>query len=180
MSVSYDRSTKIKLPKVRVPSLTTRRKNPRGWSQEPLTLRERGLPQATRFTREEPAGDPPPSWPGTRPEWAIFWALTAMGRSPGVDFEYIARTPGAYQSYYSTVDFLLIPENIGIEVQGLFWHYGQGNDKILKDAFRQANFQAGGIKVIYIDEDHAQADPLYYVREALAGRDHSRANRSGL
>jgi hypothetical protein len=174
MKMSSSQSTKTKtnitLPQVRIPSGS---RNPAGWSSTLRGIRGRGFPGAARLQQQEPAGDPPQDWPGTRPEWAVQWGLERNGLADGEDFTYQARLPGVGTSYYSTIDFLVPDFNIGIEVQGKFWHMGQGSDKILSDIFRVNAYAGQGIKIIFIDEPDALADPIYYVREALEGNDHS-------
>lgn len=126
---------------------------------------------------QEPAGDPPEDWTGTRPEWAIWWALERLGYSAEDDFVYQAKLPGVGSSYYSTVDFLIHSVNIGIEVQGRYWHYGVGSDKEYHDTMRATLFAAQGITIIFIDEQDCLDDPMYYVQEALEGNDHSDIGR---
>lgn len=162
--------TTISLPQQRVPAGS---RNPKGWGTISQGIRARGFPGAAAFRQQEPAGDPPPDWMGTRPEWAVQWGLERNGLVDGLDFTYLARLPGVGASYYSTVDFMVHDYNIGIEIQGKFWHYGQGSDKIMKDLFRINAFAGQGIKIIFIDEPDALSDPIYYVREALEGNDHS-------
>jgi hypothetical protein len=162
--------TDVTLPQVRVPSGS---RNPSGWGPLSQGTRTRGLPGANTLRIQEPAGEPPADWPGTRPEWAVQWGLQKNGLVDGLDFTYQARLPGVGSSYYSTIDFLVNDYFIGIEVQGKFWHYGQGSDKIMTDIFRVSAYAGQGIKVIFIDEPDALADPAFYVREALAGIDHS-------
>lgn len=171
MSSSQPSKLNIKLPQQRIPSGS---RSPRGWGKITQGIRARGATQlAGSMQRQEPAGDPPDDWTGTRPEWAIQWGLMKNGLTDGLDFTYLARLPGVGSSYYSTVDFLVESYNIAIEVQGKYWHYGQGSDKIMKDLFRVAAYQGQGIKVIFIDEPDALSDPVYFVREALEGNDHS-------
>lgn len=161
----------IHLPQQRIPSGS---RNPRGWGALTQGSRARGLSGlAGTMQRQEPAGDPPEDWMGTRPEWAVQWGLMKAGLVDGLDFTFQARLPGVGASYYSTVDFLITDYNIAIEVQGKYWHYGQGSDKIMTDIFRVNAYAGQGIKVIFIDEPDALADPVYFVREALEGNDHS-------
>ena len=171
--MSGSTKTSIKLPQVKMPRVARGSRNPPGWGSTEVSIRGRGFPGAAQFRPIEPAGDPPPEWTGTRPEWAIWWGLTKTGLQPGLDFTYLARLPGVGSGYYSTIDFLVPSYGIGIEVQGKYWHYGQGSDKIFKDMFRVNAFAGQGIKVIFIDEPDALTDPIYFVREALQGNDHS-------
>src|SRR5262249_49332009 len=38
--------------------------------------------------KNQPFPDPPMSWLGTLPEWAIYWAHLSLGRKPDEDFQY--------------------------------------------------------------------------------------------
>jgi hypothetical protein len=170
----------IPLPNIPLPRRTAVPRNPKGWGTTRISLRARGLAGlGSTFHQPEPAGDPDPAWQaqypaGTRPEWAVYWALSKpLHMIPGLDFYYQARLPGVGASYYSTVDFLIPDFNTGIEVQGKFWHYGQGSQKIFKDVFRVQAFAGQGIKVIFIDEPDALSNPTYFTEEALRGVDHS-------
>lgn len=175
----------IRVPNIRLPRTVSVPRNPKGWGTTRISLRARGIP-ATRgiYRPQEPAGDPPPAWQarypvGTRPEWAVYWALQyRLGLEEGQDFYYQAKLPGVGSTYYSTVDFLVPDYSIGIEVQGKFWHYGQGTEKVFKDLFRVQAFAGQGFKVIFIDEPDALSNPVYYVEEALRGVDHSHVTRS--
>lgn len=169
----------ITLPQQRIPKSITGTKNPPGWGSINVSLRTAGFKGAGKLRREEPAGDPPPDWPGTRPEWAVQYGLIRNGLQDGLDFTYQARLPGVGAGYYSTVDFLIPDYTIGIEVQGKYWHYGQGSNKIYTDMFRVSAFAGQGIKIIFIDEPDALSDPVYYVKEALRGNDHSHITNTG-
>jgi hypothetical protein len=127
----------------------------------------------------DPAGEPPKDWMGTKPEWSVFWGLQKNGLVEGIDFTYLARLPGVGAGYYSQVDFLMPYYFIGIEVQGKYWHYGQGTQKIMSDQMRVALFAGQGIEIIFIDEEDANSDPIYYVKEALRGIDHSHVTSMG-
>lgn len=158
----------LKLPRLSTP------RAPKGYSIKDITLSTKPLTKLnTTKTAQEPAGDPPGDWPGTRPEWAVYWGLQANGLQPNLDFYYQSRTPGVEVSYYSTLDFTIPAYQLGIEVQGTFWHYGQGTAKIQSDVLRRAAYAGIGITVIFIDEPDALRDPKYYTEEALHYRDHS-------
>jgi hypothetical protein len=122
---------------------------------------------------------PPPEWPGTRPEWSIYWAHTVLGLKEPQDFEYRYNIEAGFMvSGLTQIDFYDRDVEVLIEIQGLFWHY-QGLDgfKIANDLDRKQAIEAIGYQLIYIDEDNANEDPVYYLREARSGRDHSRAAR---
>jgi hypothetical protein len=157
--------------------LTPVPKAPPGWNLTEVAAFSRTFPGAFRYEPQEPAGDPPVDWPGTRPEWAIYWAAKRLGFEENVTFFYLMRTWSVGKDYFSQLDFFFPEYRIGIEIQGTFWHYGQGTEKIAHDEMRRALYAQLDITVIFIDEDDALADPIYYLKEALAGRDHSRLGR---
>jgi hypothetical protein len=167
----------------KIPRLPGVPREPRGFGRSEATLIPRGMRGLESFRVEKPAGEPPLWWRqrypgGTEPEWAVFWALVKLGYQPEVDFFMHAVLPGAGRGFYSQVDFLLPDQGIGIEVSGLYWHYTLGSERQERDLFRLLYFAERGIQIIFIDEDDAIRDPLYYVREALEGRDHSKLRRA--
>lgn len=122
--------------------------------------------------KEQVFPDPPLTWQGSLPEWAVYWAHLVLKRKPGQDFEYqYVLDPGMI------LDFYEYDLQIGIEVQGLYWHYMLGGWKLEDDLQRKISAEARGLTLIFIDEDDALDSPIYYVREALQGRDHSRVTR---
>lgn len=159
----------------KLPSLPGIRQPP-GFGIHDVTLRARGFSGSKNWTNQEPAGDPPGDFPGTRPEWAVYWALNQLGYEEGVDFEF-TKMVGSISgvSPWSQIDFVLPFYGIGIEVQGEFWHNSQGSSKQEQDIYRAANARSQGLYLIFIDENDAQADPIYYTKEALAGIDHSQS-----
>ena len=166
------RRPRISRPKLpRIPDV----KAPDWWNVSEAAITSYGLRELRGREQREPAGDPPQDWPGTRPEWAVYWALMVLGLEPGVDFDYRVRMPELEARRYGEVDFLVWQAGVAIEVQGTFWHYGVGRDKQTSDALRRALVESAGLILVAIDEEDALADPLYYVREALQGRDHSQA-----
>ena len=159
----------------RLPSLPGIRQPP-GYGIADISIRTRGFRGATNAGQQiEPAGEAPDGFPGTKPEWAIYWALTQHGMEHGLDFYFEKMMGGISGSMpWSQVDFVIPSHQIGIEVQGEFWHHGVGSNKIEQDVLRAARASAGGLHLVFIDEDDAIADPIYYSREALAGIDHSK------
>jgi hypothetical protein len=125
-------------------------------------------------TPTQPFPDPPDTWTGTLPEWAIYWAHLALGRKPFQDFQYQYSFDGS-----TRFDFFEFNERIAIEVQGLYWHYEFQHAQAINDQLRKIRAEAVGLTLIFIDEDHALTDPIFYLREALAERDHSRAAKGG-
>jgi hypothetical protein len=111
---------------------------------------------------------------GTLPEWAIYWAHGQLRLREDEDFQYIPRlgaTTGNDKG--AQVDFLELDINVAINIQGLFWHYGMGALKQFSDLEQRIRIEATGTTYIAIDEDHALADPVFYLREARLGRDYS-------
>jgi hypothetical protein len=167
-----------------IPRLPGIPREPRGFGRSEVTLIPRGMRGVESFRVQEPAGEPPPWWlqrypGGTKPEWAVYWALVQLGYQPEVDFFVHAQLPGVGRNFYSQVDFLLPDLGLGIEVSGLYWHYVLGWERQERDLFRLLYFAERGIRIVFIDEDDAIRDPIYYVREALQGNDHSKLRRAG-
>lgn len=118
----------------------------------------------------------PLDWKGTEPEWAIYWAFNAIGMKEHQAFEYQYFT----EATPNGVDFYVYDQNLIIEIFGLYWHYQLGGFKLQSDLERQIRLEAMGFDYIVIDEDDALRAPIYFVREALAGRDHSRLARGAV
>lgn len=122
---------------------------------------------------DENIPDPPPDWPGTLPEWAIFWAHTQLGRNPGIDFVYQYQVGDPASSGSAKLDFYEVDLNMGINVNGLFYHYGLGGYKITSDREQKFRLESLGIQMLAIDEGDAIRGPVYFLQEALSGKDHS-------
>lgn len=168
---------RVSLPHTSLPSLPRTPQNPPGWGTSEITLRTRGLPGAQDMTVQHPAGEPPEGWPGTKPEWAVHWALISLGYEENIDFFYRFNIAGIGSSYYSQFDFVLPDFNIAIEVQGEFWHYAQGHTKIAEDLLRRNLAAQHNYNLIFIDEDAVLERPRYLVEEAIRGIDHSKLSR---
>jgi hypothetical protein len=126
--------------------------------------------------RLDSPGEVPRGIVATKPEWAIYWALERLGKVPDVDFSFqSSRAGGRLEFGGAVLDFLLYdPPYLGINVQGIYWHYQFGGERRAHDAMVRMMIESYGVHLIYIDEDDAYRNPIYYTREALAGRDHSR------
>lgn len=114
-----------------------------------------------------PYPEPPEDFTGTRPEWAIYWAHGVLRRKPGEDFVYISYVAGIQ------VDFEELDLGILLNIQGLYWHYEFDGGKIREDVQTRAIIESTGSILINIDEDDALRDPVYYLKAALNGVDHS-------
>ncbi|GEM_PF-6969540 len=118
----------------------------------------------------------PAQWPGSDLEWMCYWVLTVVLKmKEGVDFSYqSSRFGGRTELGGIVLDFLMLDgSRIGIDIQGEHWHYGEA-EQIADAVLRRARCQELGIELIFIDGDDISRNPIYYVREALAGVDHSR------
>ena len=118
----------------------------------------------------------PASWEGSIPEFMVLQALNRLGLRNGVEFTY--QSPllgGRMEKGGAIVDFLFNdPPDLGINVQGEYWHYAQGITKIMSDDMARATLAGQGINLIMIDENDIYKDVDFYVREALQYRDHSK------
>lgn len=123
---------------------------------------------------------PPDTWPGTEPEWAIFWAHGQLGLREGLDFAYRLITGGPSFRHGEggvELDFFEYDLNLGIDVQGFFAHYALGADKQAADTSTELDIASQGITLIFIDDVDAQNDPVFYLKEARNGIDHSLRGR---
>ena len=109
---------------------------------------------------------PPPSWPGTEPEWTLFNVLQSMGYAPGRDFRY---SPSDDEPAFR----FLRPPDLGISVIGLMQNYAKGIDGLSRDVMTRQKMLSLGVHLIFLEDVDLQQDPEYYVEEALRYRDHS-------
>jgi hypothetical protein len=68
---------------------------------------------------------------------------------------------------------------LGVNVQGIHWHYEVGSGTIARDQLQRLQLANRGIQLIWIDEDDALRDPVYYLEQARMYIDHSRGARFG-
>lgn len=127
-------------------------------------------------TDQKPYPEIPDTWKGTEPEWAIYWAFGVLGMKEHQAFEYEYFT----EVTPNGVDFYVYDTNLIIEIFGIYWHYQLGGFKIQGDLERQIRLEGMGFDYIVIDEDDALRAPIWVLREALAGRDHSRLARGAV
>lgn len=129
----------------------------------------------------QPFPDPPDTWLGSLPEWAIFWAHGPLGLREGLDFDYLFYygDPGVIDvTEAAQFDFYEYDVHVAIEIQGIFWHYEFGGKRKLQaDAERKVRAESVGVTLIYIDEDDALADPIHFLQLARSGVDRSRIAR---
>ena len=122
------------------------------------------------------AADPQSKEAGSEPEIAVFNALLRVGKRPGVDFTFQSKLfGGRVEKGGKIIDFDFVdPPDLAINVQGVYYHYEQGQSIVQSDVHTRSFLASEGVTLIFIDEDDALRDSMYYVREALAYRDHSR------
>lgn len=118
---------------------------------------------------------PPADFVGSLAEWAVWWALTQLGE----EFQFQDPIGGGRQQLGGLVaDFFILSRFLIIRVQGIYFHYERGPLTISYDQLQKEQLESKGYFVVDIDEDDALREPLYYVKEALEYRDHSRTTES--
>jgi len=122
------------------------------------------------------AADPLAKDAGSEPEIAVFHALLQLGKRPDRDFVFQSKQfGGRVEKGGRIVDFQMIePPDLAINVQGVYYHYEKGSAIKQSDIRTRAFLASSGVTLIFIDEDDALSDAKFYVREALAYKDHSR------
>lgn len=126
------------------------------------------------MVKERRVPEPPEWWPGSRPEYYVYWALLSLGKRIDVDFTYQSpQMGGRLAKGGAVIDFLFInPPNLGINVSSRYYHY-RTTPQRMRGQMQRAQLEGYGIRLIFIDEEDALSDPRWYVREALEFRDHS-------
>ena len=134
------------------------------------------------MTMTQSVPEMPPSWEGSKPEWITFVVLQQLGKVLDTDFTYQSPLMGGrLDKGGAVIDFLFRnPPDLAINVQGNYYHYGMGVETKTKDVLARVQLATQGIILIFIDEDHLEDNPTYYIREALRYRDHSRLGGMGL
>ena len=106
----------------------------------------------------------------TKPEIAVHEALTKLG----IDFEFQYPFLGGRTSKGGLISDFYIPSlKLIISVVSRYWHWGNPERRIT-DRMQNEIMASQGYTTIYIDEEAANRNALYYVREALKFRDHSK------
>jgi hypothetical protein len=135
------------------------------------------LPATSRKTVVKPVANQPTLeempgwWPGTYPEYLVFWAYKKLGYSCNADPE----NPGPDVVYQmpelggaTIIDFAVFRDHppLATPVNGLYWHplFGEAFNHDM-DIMRR--LQDKGYKVIVFDEDDVYLDALNLVRLAV-------------
>jgi len=121
----------------------------------------------------------PPNWEGSGPEYVAYQTFISLGKTPGEDFTYQSPLMGGRLDKGGFIlDFMFTnPPDLGINVQGVYYHYQKypgGVESKARDVLARASMAGENITLIFIDDDDLLHDPVYYCREALNYRDHSR------
>jgi hypothetical protein len=140
----------------------------------------KGTPQVEKPPRPFP--DPPTGWPGSLPEWAIYFAHRQIGLpddpTPGI-WTYQGTLGGGYNLGGLILDFIEEDVRTGIQVQGEYWHYQKGSVIQRRDQMTRSIIAAFGLNPIFIDEDDALTRPGEILRLARTGIDLSKSARAG-
>jgi len=118
----------------------------------------------------------PSNWEGSVPEYVAYQAFVRLGKQPGQDFIYQSPLMGGRLDKGGfMIDFLFTdPPDLAVNVQGVYYHYEFGVEARARDIMAKAGLAGQNITLVFIDDEDLLKDPLYYCREALNYRDHSR------
>ena len=118
----------------------------------------------------------PSNWEGSVPEYVAYQAFVRLGKQPGQDFTYQSPLMGGRLDKGGFVlDFLFTdPPDLAVNVQGVYYHYEFGVEAQARDVMARASLAGQNITLVFIDDEDLLKDPMYYCREALNYRDHSR------
>lgn len=116
--------------------------------------------------------EPPHWWTGSKPEWIVYEALLKLGMKG----QFIYQSPqlgGRLEKGGAVIDFYFPDIGLGINIQSFYYHYASTTQR-MNEQMQRAQLEGYGITMIYIDEGDVLRNPIYFVSEALAGRDHSK------
>jgi|GEM_PF-4054466 len=121
------------------------------------------------------AGNDPQTATSSKPELVVYTILLRLGLRPQVDFTYQSKMMGGRSERGGAIiDFVFEnPPGLAINIQGEFFHYEQGTAQIRNSLIDRELLAGQGITLIFIDAADLERDAEFYVREALAFRDHS-------
>ena len=113
----------------------------------------------------------PDSFLGSRPEYLVYWSLLKLGYKNRFEFQ-SSQFGGRLYKGGAILDFYVPELNLAINVQGSYYHY-RTLEQRTRTQLQRAQLEGAGIQVVYIDEEDLLQNPLYFVKEALSGIDHS-------
>jgi len=114
----------------------------------------------------------PESWPGSKPEYYVNWALLKLGMKGKYEYQ-SPQMGGRPEKGGAVLDFYFPELRLAINVQSVYYHYRTANQQA-RGEMQRAQLESMGIKVVYVHEVDVLRDPVYYVKEALEGREHPR------
>ncbi len=119
------------------------------------------------------------NFPGTRPEFLCFQALTRLGKIINVDYTFQSdQYGGRTERGGLVVDFFFSnPPDLAISVLGSYWHYELGGGTRGTDLITREILAAGGTTLIFIDDIDLEEDAIRVVRAALRFEDESNMAR---
>jgi hypothetical protein len=103
-------------------------------------------------------------------EFYIIWALRQIFKNypnggEGIFWDYQkSQQGGRHLPGGSVLDFILWgrPYNIGIRIQGTYWHFGRGEDQLADDFSQKIRLNGGGLVIVDIYEQDFINDPSGY------------------
>jgi len=118
----------------------------------------------------------PSNWEGSVPEYIAYQTFVRLGKQPGQDFTYQSPLMGGRLDKGGfVIDFLFSdPPDLAVNIQGVYYHYEFGVEVRARDVMARAGLAGQNLTLIFIDDEDLLKDPMYYCREALNYRDHSR------
>ena len=128
--------------------------------------RMEGLP---RQAETDPSGVPPmpADFPGTEPEWRVFWWLTKHR----IEFDYQNPLAGGRTMVGGHLtDFVVYGRTppLAIEVQGEYWHFGASGLRAT-DLLKKITYLNAGYEVVFVRERDIMERLDYTMRRALEG-----------
>ena len=124
----------------------------------------------------QPQVQVPSNWEGSVPEYIAYQTFVRLGKQPGQDFTYQSPLMGGRLDKGGfVIDFLFSdPPDLAVNIQGVYYHYEFGVEVRARDVMARAGLAGQNLTLIFIDDEDLLKDPMYYCREALNYRDHSR------
>jgi len=124
----------------------------------------------------QPQVQVPSNWEGSVPEYIAYQTFVRLGKQPGQDFTYQSPLMGGRLDKGGfVIDFLFSdPPDLAVNIQGVYYHYEFGVEVKARDVMARAGLAGQNVTLVFIDDEDLLKDPMYYCREALNYRDHSR------
>lgn len=119
------------------------------------------------------------NFPGSRPEFLCFRALTRLGKIIDVDYTFQSdQFGGRTERGGLVVDFWFTnPPDLAISVLGTYFHYELGGGTRATDIIAREILAATGTTLIFIDDVDLEEDAIRVVSAALRFEDESNMAR---